>query len=91
MLVEGPEPQLQARVLAALEGKPVRLTRIVQVRAQAAGPPAIARHAADLAELKPEAVFAELFARAHGDAPPADLLRAFETLLIDVQTTGGTA
>ncbi len=38
VLVDGPEPHLQARILAALDGKPVRLTRIEKVNVNA--PPA---------------------------------------------------
>ncbi|SFS09999.1 exonuclease SbcCD subunit D C-terminal domain-containing protein [Sphingomonas jatrophae] len=82
VLVDGPEPDLQSRVLAALEGLPLRLTRIVRVAARSAGQ-GTAPQGADLAELRPEAVFAAAFDRVHGGAPPDDLLRAFEQLLVE--------
>ena len=85
VLVDGPEPHLQTRVLAALSGKPVRLTRIVRVQANEPDGRAIAARQADLSELKPEAVFAELFEREHGSEPPAALVNAFLSLMIDVQ------
>ncbi len=85
VLVDGPEPNLPARVLAALEGKPVRLTRTVRVSARApeAGPSALP--ARDLAELEPDAVFAALFRQEHGAEAPDDLCRAFEVLLVSAQ------
>lgn len=83
--VDGPEPHLQTRVLAALEDKPVRLTRIVRRHATApvaaAGPLA----GADLGELLPDAVFAALHAARHNGHPPGDdLARAFAQLLVEV-------
>ncbi len=84
--VTGPEPHLQTRVLAALEDKPVRLTRIV--RQQTALPGARAQLAgAVLGALEPAAVFAALHAARHGGHPPADdLAKAFASLLVDVNT-----
>jgi DNA repair protein SbcD/Mre11 len=85
--VEGPEPQLQARVLAALGEQPVRLTRIVRqtlARDGAAADPLARR---DLEELRPEAVFAALHAARHGGHAPSDeLALAFARLLVDVNT-----
>ena len=91
VLVDGPEPQLQGRILAALEGKKVRLTRIAKVRAGSGEGDAMAAAGEDLAELEPEKVFQALFRRQYGDAPPDALLRAFETLLVQVQTSGEQA
>jgi exonuclease SbcD len=85
VLVDGPEPGLQARILAALDGKPVRLTRVVRASARETGPGILAPRAADLADLQPEAVFAELHADRHGNAPSDDLARAFAILLIETQ------
>lgn len=87
VLVDGPEPNLQARVMAALEGKPLRLTRISRVSAREATNQSIAEREVDLAELLPEAVFAELFERTYGSRPPEDLSQAFQTLLIETQTS----
>ena len=91
VLVDGPEPQLQGRILAALEGKKVRLTRIAKVRAGSGEGDPMAAAGEDLAELEPEKVFQALFRRQYGDAPPDALLRAFETLLVQVQTSGEQA
>jgi len=85
VLVDGPEPHLQTRVLSALSGKPVRLTRIVRVQAREVSGGGIGERQTDLTELKPEAVFSELFERRHGGEPPADLMRAFLTLIVDAQ------
>lgn len=87
VLVDGPEPNLQARIMTALDGKAVRLTRIARVSAREATKQAIAERDVDLAELLPDAVFAELFERAHGSEPPDDLKQAFQTLLIETQAS----
>ena len=71
--------------MAALDGKPLRLTRIARVSAREATNQSIAEREVDLAELLPEAVFAELFERAHGSEPPEDLSQAFQALLIETQ------
>lgn len=85
--VTGPEPHLQARVLAALDSKPVRLTRIV--RQQVSTPAQSAPLAgADLDTLQPQAVFAALYAARHGgNPPPDDLADAFARLLVEVNST----
>jgi exonuclease SbcD len=85
VLVDGPEPHLQSRILAALNGVPARLTRIVRVPVAQSTGRGIEKRKADLAELKPESVFAELFEREHGSSPPEDLMKAFLTLMIDAQ------
>lgn len=82
VLVEGPEPHLQSRVLAALEGKPVRLTRIVRVAKALPGGSGPAGTGQELSQLSPDAVFAELHESVHGGAPADDLVRAFAGLLI---------
>lgn len=85
--VTRPEPGLWARVSAALEGRPVRLTRVRQVRPDGAGGGSIAARAEALAVLQPQAVFAELHARRHGGPPEETLARAFAQLLIETETT----
>lgn len=87
--VSGPEPHLQARVLAALDGKAVRLTRIERQQVQAESPAPGALSAANLGELRPDDVFAALHARSHGGIPPGDdLARAFAQLLVEVNVAG---
>ena len=84
VLVDGPEPNLQSRVLGALEGKPVRLTRIVRTLATKAVNNSSPFADAELAALQPEAVFAALFAYKYGgSAPPAELAHAFQQLLVE--------
>lgn len=85
VLVDGPEPGLQARVLAALEGKPVRLTRIVRHAARQVMSGQIAVQQKELAELNPEAVFGELYQSKFGNPVSEDMLRVFRTLLADAQ------
>jgi exonuclease SbcD len=84
--VNRPEPGLWARVSGALEGRPVRLTRVRQVRPEGAGEGGIAARTEALAMLQPEAVFAELHARRHGSPPEGALARAFAQLLIESET-----
>jgi len=91
VLVSGPEPQLQSQVLAALDGKPVRLTRIQRILTGTAETTSIPLAGENLDELKPEAVFEALFRKRYQDAPPPELARAFEALLIEVQTAEGAA
>lgn len=84
--IDGPEPHLQARILAALDGKPVRLTRIVRQLAalpEADAPPLSGEA---LAELQPEAVFAALYNTRYQSAPPEELTAAFAQLLVEANT-----
>ncbi|HTU13033.1 MAG TPA: exonuclease SbcCD subunit D C-terminal domain-containing protein [Allosphingosinicella sp.] len=89
VLVDGPEPHLQSRVLAALEGKPVRLTRIEKVTAQEKRTETRPLAGEDLAELQPGAVFEAMFRSEYSDGPPEELARAFDALLVEVETAGG--
>jgi exonuclease SbcD len=89
VLVDGPEPHLQARILTALADKPLRLVRIATVRAQAADAGGDPLAGTDLAELDPHEVFAALFRREYGgEAPPQDLAEAFAALLVETETAG---
>ncbi len=84
--IDGPEPDLQSRILAATEPLPVRLVRIATIRPQDAGSSSDPLVGAELADLDPDTVFAALFNREYGgDGPPDDLARAFATLLIETQ------
>jgi len=85
--VDGPDPHLQALVLAAIADKAVRLTRIRQVRAADAGDLAEGLTGDDLDELLPADVFAAAFAKAHPGADlPGSLASAFEELLVAVNS-----
>jgi exonuclease SbcD len=87
VLVEGPEPHLQTRVLKALEGKPVRLTRVLKVQSGEAQSATAKLEGADLAELRPEEVFAAVWHKAYPASDlPNDLTNAFAELLVDVNT-----
>ncbi|PEQ12411.1 exonuclease SbcCD subunit D [Novosphingobium sp. PC22D] len=83
--VEGPEPHLTSRVLMTLEGQPVRLLGIRPVRPQSERPgEAGDRSTLDLADLRPDTVFAALHARDYGGAaPPNELASAFAALVVD--------
>ena len=89
VLVDGPEPHLQSRVLAALEGKPVRLTRIARERMHEAQTGALAAREQELADLKPESVFAELHRAVHGSEPSEALDKAFHELLLVAHDDAG--
>lgn len=79
------EPELRRRIDAALEGKPVRLTRIVRQTAGQGGTLAdAAEESATLSELEPAHVFASRHSEAYGTAPPDDLRRAFDEVLAAV-------
>ena len=80
--LEGAEPDLRRRIDAALEGKPVRLTRILRQSAGQGGTLADAVEGGTvLDELDPAHVFTRRHAEAYGVAPPEDLKRAFDELL----------
>lgn len=88
MLVDGPEPHLQSRILAALEGKAVRLTRIARSRSAETTSGALAAREQELADLKPERVFAELHRAEFGAGPAEELSKAFQELLLSSRDEG---
>lgn len=74
--LDGPVPDLRARIDAALDGAPVRLGRI-----QREAPPTAPGEEAtpiDLATQRPEAVFELLHRQKHGAPPSRALLAAFK-------------
>lgn len=79
------EPDLGQRIQTALEGKPVRMTRIVR---QTAGPGGTLTDSVDeaaaLDDLEPEDVFARRHAQEYGIEPPDDLKKAFHEVLAAV-------
>jgi exonuclease SbcD len=83
--LDGAEPELRQRIEAALEGKPIRLTRIVRQTEGQGGALADALEGdTALDELEPARVFAHRHAEEYGVEPPGDLKRAFNEVLVDV-------
>lgn len=82
ILVDGPEPHLQARILAALEDKPVRLTRIRRVAPQSGQNAAPSERGRDLADLQAKDVFIALYQHKHHKPPSDALSRAFAELVL---------
>lgn len=74
------EPDLRKRIEAALEGKPVRLTRIVR---QTAGEGGALSGSVDeaLTDLEPSHVFARRHLNQYGLQPPDELTKAFNEIL----------
>lgn len=86
VLLDRPQPGVTARVHAALEGKPIRLTRIRSVYPDAPVRDGLAGRGEALDALEPEAVFASLHSERHGAEPDPALARAFAELVIAVQS-----
>jgi len=79
--LDKPEPRLRAQIETALDGKRARLVRLA-TEATGHGEALAERTAASrLAELDPRDVFRQCWSRQHADAPPADVLAAFDRLL----------
>jgi DNA repair protein SbcD/Mre11 len=80
--LDGAEPELRRRIDGAIEGKPVRLTRIVR---QTAGQGGALADAVDggitLDTLEPTHVFVRRYVEQYGIEPPDDLKRAFNEVL----------
>jgi len=90
VLMETAEPHLQARILNALEGKSVRLTRINRVVQQGGHLGSLADQRQELADLHPEKVFAALHERRYAKTPDTALERAFAELLLLAETADPT-
>lgn len=84
ILLDRPQPGVTARVHAALEGKPIRLTRIRSVYPEAPARDSLSGLGEDLDALEPNAVFASLHVERHGAEPDPALVRAFAELVIAV-------
>jgi len=79
------EPELRRRIEAALDGKPVRLTRIVrQTEGQGGELPDGVEGDTVLDELEPAHVFARRHLEEYQIEPPDDLKRAFDEVVIGV-------
>jgi exonuclease SbcD len=83
--LNGAEPELRQRIEAALEGKPVRLTRVVrQTEGQGGALADGVEGDTALDELEPAHVFARRHSEEYGVEPPDELKRAFDEVLIGV-------
>jgi len=87
VLVNRPEPNLNARILSVLEGRRLRLAGIQRHSSEAPTTDAGAtreeeEEEEELASLKPESIFAELHRHRFGSAPVAALERGFAELLL---------
>jgi exonuclease SbcD len=79
------EPELRRRIEGALEGKPVRLTRIVRQTAGEKGTLADSfAKTVMLNELEPADIFARRHSDEYGTEPPDGLKKAFEEVLAGV-------
>jgi exonuclease SbcD len=83
--LDGAEPELRRRIDLALDGKPVRLTRIVR---QTAGPGGTLADAVEggteLDALAPAHVFTRRYVETYGVEPSDDLQRAFNEVLTSI-------
>jgi DNA repair protein SbcD/Mre11 len=87
--LDGAEPDLRRRIDAALEGKPVRLTRIVRQTAGAGGALADSVEGMTTLEaLEPGHVFSRRHVETYGVEPPADLRKAFNDVLNSIVSPG---
>lgn len=84
VLLDRPQPGVTSRVHAALNGKPVRLTRIRSIFPGAAVRDRLSGRGEALDALEPAAVFASLHANRHGAEPDEALARAFAELVVAV-------
>ena len=83
--LDGAEPELRRRIDGALEGKPLRLTRIVRQTAGQGGTLADAIDAGTaLDALEPAHVFVRRYIEQYGVEPPDDLKRAFNEVLTSI-------
>ncbi len=81
--LDAPEPNLRARVEAALENKPVRLAKIeTSVDHKMSGVVA-PMSLDDLNRLQPEDIFQRLYQSKFGNEAPHDQLAAFAELLLE--------
>jgi exonuclease SbcD len=94
--LEAAEPDLRRRIDEALEGKPVRLTRVMRQMAGQGGTLAdTVEGATTLDMLDPAQVFARRHVEEYGREPPDDLQRAFNDVFNSIGSTrtgqGGVA
>lgn len=75
-----PEPALRSRIEAALAGKPVRLARIEIAYARGDADDTATLSVDELNALAPADFFEKLYAHRFGEAPPRELMGAFNEL-----------
>ena len=76
-----PEPGLRSQIESVLEGKPVRLARIEPTYPKGgADETATAMSVDEMHALAPSDFFERLYAHRYGEAPPAELMSAFNEL-----------
>ncbi len=85
VLLDRPQPGVTARIHSALEGKPVRLTRIRSVYPDTPVRDGLAGRGEALDALDPAAVFTALHEERYSVDPEPALARAFAELVIAVQ------
>lgn len=85
VLLDRPQPGVVSRIHAALEGKPVRLTRVRSVYPEAPTSTSLGEWDEPLDALQPGTVFAALYAERHAAPPDPALARAFAELVIAVE------
>ena len=84
--LDGPEPQLKARIQAALNGAPVRLARIAVEREVASPAPAVPSQR--LEDLSEGEVFRQAYVRARGHPPSAEVAELFAEVQHAVDAAG---
>ena len=84
MALETPQPDLRARIEAAIADKPLRLLRIHSHYPNAGGDTANSI-AVDLDSLTPQEIFARRWQAEYGETPPEAVARDFATLVQEVQ------
>ncbi|MGZ8159338.1 MAG: exonuclease SbcCD subunit D [Methylobacter sp.] len=89
VLFDAPEPGARAAIESILAGKPVRLAGINVSYRRAHDPAIDAADPAlgDLSQLQPEDVLQRHYQSQYGNALPADLLQAFQELLLESEAS----
>ena len=86
VLLDGPQAGVTARIHAAIEGQPIRLTRIRPVYPEARTREGLSGRGEALDTLEPDAVFSSLHAERYAAEPDPALAQAFAELVIAVQS-----
>lgn len=85
VLLDAPEPGLRARIEAAIENKPVRLAKIETTSTRQGGDETAPATLDDLAHLRPEDVFLQLYRGRFGNDASPEHLAAFAELLLPAE------
>ena len=89
LLLDAPEPGARAAIESVLEGKPVRLAGIDSSYQRGNDPllDTAVPAPGDLNQLQPEDVLQRHYQSLYGSAVPDELIRAFQTLLLETETS----